>query len=324
MENQEYNQRNNKLFEELAKYSKDSKEYQEIVAEITQNNVRLVTHVAKRYFRFIKKSNMLSSDDLISEGYIGLLNAIKSFTLEKGVHFASYAVPCIKNKIFNHLKQERGLKTCSLQDTQYGDKQPLENTLASPVNVEIDFAEKDETDRQMAWIRENLDQLAPLPKKVFIAKYLSGESKLASVALAKEYDCTRQNISDAEKRAIKKLRKMYYESHPEEIEPKEEEIELTREEKIEAKQVLKDLILTQLAPQQKKSMLCKFYSTGEKTNKQVAQEINLTEANVRGRIRTATQKLSTLYNGFQNQKQLTSKAINDILQFQIEENGKEL
>ena len=33
---------------------------------------------------------------------------------------------------------------------------------------------------------------------------------------------------------------MYYESHPEEIEPKKDEIKLTNEEKIELKEVLKN------------------------------------------------------------------------------------
>ena len=146
--------------------------------------------------------------------------------------------------------------------------------------------------------------------------------------IAKKLDCTRQAISQADKGAMIKLRKLYYESHPEgmemnQIEIEQEEIELTREEKIEAKEVLKNLILTELTPQQKKTMLCKFYSTTRKTNQQVAQETNLTEPNVRGRIRSANKKLCAIYNGIKDQKHLTSKALKDILKFQIEEPEKE-
>lgn len=323
MENQERNQRNEELFAELAKYPKDSKEYRDIESKIVKNNERLVKHVAYKHFPTLMKPTV-NSDDLISAGYLGLLNAIRLYKPEKGI-FSGYAAWRIQCYMLKHLKRERrhNSRSDSLEDDKNGTERKLKDVLASPVNIEEDFVDRDETDRQLAWVRKNLDQLTPTQKKVINLKYLSGEASLIGNALANEFECTRQNISQADIGAIEKLRKLYYESHPEEIEMKQKELELTREEKIEMKELLGNLISTELAPKQKEAMLCKFYSVTQKTNKQVAQEFNLKEANVSNCVIAGTKRLCTIYNGIKDKKHLTSKAIKDILNFQIEESGKE-
>lgn len=311
--------KNNELFAELKNYPENSKKYRDIVAKIVENNVPLVIHVAKRYFPTLNGST-LSSDDLVSEGLLALLKAVKYFKIEKGVPFANYAAQCIANEISTLVREEQTHKTSSLEDNivtyESGNKLKIEDVLASPVNVEEDVVEKDEVKRQMAWVRKNLDQLTSIQKQVLIAKYLSGETMLTDNALAKEFDCTRQNISLVDRKAIESLRKMYYDPHP-------EKIVLTPEEKIAEREVLKNLILTKLAPKQKATMLCKFYTPAQKTNGQVAQEINSSKTCVSENVKKATKKLCTIYNGIQDKKHLTSKAIRDILQFRAEESEKE-
>lgn len=326
MEKYENIKRNNELFEKLKNYPENSKEYREIVSKIVENNLPLVIHVAKKYFPMM--GSMLSGDDLITEGYFGLLNAIKLFKPEKEIPFANYAGLWIDGYVLRRIKQEQNHKLPSLQDNVLtsrndADKPKLEGFLASPINIEADIVEKDEIDRKMAWIRKNLDQLKPFQKQVISLKYLSGEAVLTNRVVAKKLNCTYQNISLVDNKSIAKLRKMYYESHPEEIETKQEEIELTREEKIAAKEVLKSLILTKLAPQQKRTTLCKFFSATIKTDKQVAEEINSTVSTVNGCIQKVNKKLCALYNRIPDQKHLTSEAIKNILQSRIEESEKE-
>jgi RNA polymerase primary sigma factor len=81
--------------EEEGKYARlAAKGNQMAKDKLVAANLRFVVNVAKKY-----QNQGMALDDLISEGNIGLINAIERFDVEKGYHFISYAVWWIRQAI---------------------------------------------------------------------------------------------------------------------------------------------------------------------------------------------------------------------------------
>lgn len=72
---------------------------QEARNALIEHNLRLVAHVAKKYY--IQSGEQ---DDLISIGTIGLIKAITSFDGSKGARLATYAARCIENAILSQMR----------------------------------------------------------------------------------------------------------------------------------------------------------------------------------------------------------------------------
>jgi RNA polymerase primary sigma factor len=69
--------------------------------KLINSNLRFVVNVAKQY-----QNQGLPLEDLISEGNIGLMNAIDKFDVTKGYHFISYAVWWIRQRILKAISEK--------------------------------------------------------------------------------------------------------------------------------------------------------------------------------------------------------------------------
>ena len=76
------------------------KEIREIHRELLEGNLRFVISVAKDY-----QNQGIPLSDLIAEGNLGLLKAIKNFDWDKGFRFISYAVWWVKQSILQSLNE---------------------------------------------------------------------------------------------------------------------------------------------------------------------------------------------------------------------------
>ena len=61
---------------------------------LVEHNLRLVAHIAKKYY-----TQSDEQDDLISIGTIGLIKGVSSYRPEKGTRLATYAAKCVENTI---------------------------------------------------------------------------------------------------------------------------------------------------------------------------------------------------------------------------------
>ncbi len=85
---------------ELAKKAKNGD--LEARNKLLTSNMRFVVNVAKKY-----QGRGLELEDLISEGYLGLIEAVEKFDPDRGYHFISYAVWWIRQSILKAIAEKK-------------------------------------------------------------------------------------------------------------------------------------------------------------------------------------------------------------------------
>ena len=90
--------------DELILFKKYSKTHDiEIRNEIVNNNLNLVHYIA-----YGCNVDFVEYEDLVSEGYIGLIKAVEKFNYKLGYKFSTYATYWIKNYIHNYIQEHSG------------------------------------------------------------------------------------------------------------------------------------------------------------------------------------------------------------------------
>ena len=88
--------------EEENRYARESARGDEHARQmLVRGNLRFVVNVAKKY-----QNQGLPLADLISEGNIGLMNALDKYDVDKGYHFISYAVWWIRQAILKAIYEK--------------------------------------------------------------------------------------------------------------------------------------------------------------------------------------------------------------------------
>lgn len=133
------------------------------VNKLVNSNLRFVVNVAKRY-----QGQGLPLSDLISEGNIGLMNAVERFDVDKGYHFISYAVWWIRQSILKAIceksrmirlpmnragelvrierarKELRGTANCENEIREIADMLNMDETLVSDlINISREMVSLD-------------------------------------------------------------------------------------------------------------------------------------------------------------------------------------
>lgn len=105
--------------------------------KIVKANLRFVVNVAKKY-----QNRGLDLNDLISEGNIGLMNAIEKFDVSRGYHFISYAVWWIRQSILKAISEKgKAIRLPSNRTNELAKIEGARKMLSGEKSEDEEFAE---------------------------------------------------------------------------------------------------------------------------------------------------------------------------------------
>ena len=179
--------------------------------KIIRHNLRLVAHVAKKYY-----AQPGDQEDLISIGTIGLMKAVDTFDTTRKARFATYASRCIENELRMHFSRERrnGV-VVSLQETLEAGKEDSALTLSDV--LQDGFCMEDACERQdeARRLRRLIEGLPARERKLILLRYgLAGQPPLTQLETAQLLQISRSYVSRLETHALEQLRKGWLQESP--------------------------------------------------------------------------------------------------------------
>ena len=183
--------------------NENNKEAKEV---LVQRNMRLVAHISKKY-----NNSGEELDDLISIGTIGLIKAIDTFNVDKGIRLATYASKCIENEILMNIRSNKKNKMqVSLQDPIGVDKEGNAISLIDILGTEEEYDEdKVELKMKISKLYEKIEKvLTEREKEIIKLRYgLTPSGYKTQREIAQQLDISRSYVSRIEKKALKKLKR---------------------------------------------------------------------------------------------------------------------
>lgn len=193
--------------------AKEEKKYLELMAQgdknaraiLIERNLRLVSHIVKKYY---SKTDCI--DDLISIGTIGLIKGIDSFDYTKGIRLATYASRCIENEIlmyFRSTKKQGGdvLLGDAVEYDRDGNPLTVEETIKSDFDIEENLETKTQWSKVKSYLEEMEDERA---KEIIVLRYgLNNSKPLTQREVAERLNISRSYVSRIEKKTLNEIRK---------------------------------------------------------------------------------------------------------------------
>lgn len=173
--------------------------------ELIERNLRLVVYIARRF-----DNTGVNVEDLISIGTIGLIKAVESFQLSKGIKLATYSSRCIENEILMHLRKIANQKTeLSFDEPLNTDWDGNELLLSDVLGTDGDIVMRPieaEVDQQL--LHQSIARLEERERKIITMRYgLDGKPERTQKEVAEEMGISQSYISRLEKRIISRLKK---------------------------------------------------------------------------------------------------------------------
>ncbi|MBQ7723707.1 MAG: sigma-70 family RNA polymerase sigma factor [Selenomonadaceae bacterium] len=185
-------------------------------SELVNANLRLVVNIARNYI-----GHGAAFSDLIQEGNIGLMKAVKKFSTKGSATFIEYAEECIEAAIVRGLREMEHTAQVSLDtpidERTYNDRDKfaVEGDFVEGLTL-ADFVEDSKTpthfervnhSQMRELLREVLNTLPPYEKKVLALRFGLEDGRIHSVdEVARIFKVSGNTIKTVETKALKKLR----------------------------------------------------------------------------------------------------------------------
>ena len=172
---------------------------------LIERNLRLVVYIARRF-----DNTGVNVEDLISIGTIGLIKAVETFRMDKGIKLATYSSRCIENEILMHLRKIANQKTeLSFDEPLNTDWDGNELLLSDVLGTDGDLVMRPieaEVDRQL--LRQSIARLEERERQIITMRYgLDGKPERTQKEVAELMGISQSYISRLEKRIIARLKK---------------------------------------------------------------------------------------------------------------------
>ncbi len=138
------------------------------------------------------------SEDLIQEGFLGLLDAIREFDPHRDAAFATYAQVCIRNRLLSAVRSAARAKHVPLNSSLSWESDDVEPAMTSPPSPEEMLIAQE--DRAEGLKRMEKD-LSPLEREI-LRHYLGG---LSYEEIARTTHRSAKSVDNAVQRIRKKL-----------------------------------------------------------------------------------------------------------------------
>ena len=191
--------------EELRLLQAVEKGYSAARGELIERNLRLVVYIARRF-----ENTGVNMEDLISIGTIGLIKAVETFQISKGIKLATYSSRCIENEILMHLRKIANQKTeVSFDEPLNTDWDGNELLLSDVLGTDPDLVMRPieaEVDRQL--LHQAVERLDDRERQIVTMRYgLDGKTERTQKEVADLLGISQSYISRLEKRIINRLKK---------------------------------------------------------------------------------------------------------------------
>ena len=173
--------------------------------KLVEHNLRLVVYIAKKF-----ETSGIELEDLISIGAIGLIKAVKTYSVDKNIKLATYASRCIENEILMQLRKNTRIKNeISLDEPLSSDGEGNELLLADIISIDEGCVSKNiETSAEKQILMNVISKLDRREQTIMFLRFgLAGNEEKTQKEVADMMGISQSYISRIEKKILSKLRK---------------------------------------------------------------------------------------------------------------------